>query len=380
MLQALQAENGKAEHELANAIRVSHKDWRLRSIGLQTLWVGGLGGMEADLVKRAKVPFTAIPAAGVHGVGVRALPGNLRQTGKGLLEARRLLRRFRPDVMLFTGGYVAVPVALASWFPGRRDWSRPYSLLYVPDIEPGLALRTLARFADQIAVTAGESKEFFSKRTPINITGYPTRHNLHSWTSEAAYQALDLKPDLPTLLVFGGSKGARSINRALLPVLPELLAEMQVIHVSGSLDWVEAELAKTILSLDQTSRYRAYPYLHDEMGAALKAADLVISRAGAASLGEYPLFGIPAVLVPYPHAWRYQHINARYLEKRGAAVVVADEDIPARLLTVVRELMHDEPRREAMGQAMRSLARPEAAESIASILHDLVASSNLNRM
>jgi UDP-N-acetylglucosamine--N-acetylmuramyl-(pentapeptide) pyrophosphoryl-undecaprenol N-acetylglucosamine transferase len=190
---------------------------------------------------------------------------------------------------------------------------------------------------------------------------------------------LDLKPDLPTLLVFGGSKGARSINRALLPVLPELLNEMQVIHVSGSLDWVEAELAKTILSIDQTSRYRAYPYLHDEMGAALKAADLVISRAGAASLGEYPLFGIPAVLVPYPHAWRYQHINARYLEKRGAAVVVADEDIPARLLTVVRELMHDEPRREAMGQAMRSLARPEAAESIASLLHDLVASSNLNR-
>ena len=118
----------------------------LRAIGSQAqqvLWVGGQSGMEADLVARQGIAFAGIPAAGVHGVGLRTLPGNLLQLSRGTLQARRILRSFQPDVILFTGGYVAVPMAMA----GRRC---PI-LLYVPDIEPGMALKTLARFASTIA-------------------------------------------------------------------------------------------------------------------------------------------------------------------------------------------------------------------------------------
>jgi UDP-N-acetylglucosamine--N-acetylmuramyl-(pentapeptide) pyrophosphoryl-undecaprenol N-acetylglucosamine transferase len=176
--------------------------------------------MEADLVKREGFPFTSIPAAGVHGVGLRTLPHNLWQIGRGLMMAHRIIRRFRPEVMFYTGGYLAVPVALASRLPGTMR-PRPANLLFVPDIEPGLALRTLARYADHIALTVGASKAFFSARTPLTVTGYPTRRELQSWTDETAHRALNIYPEIPTLLVFGGSKGARSISRALLAGLPE---------------------------------------------------------------------------------------------------------------------------------------------------------------
>ena len=324
------------------------------------LWVGGEGGMEKELVERAGVSFVEIPAAGVHGVGWRAWPGNVAQLLKGWWMARGILRDFRPDVMLFTGGYVAVPVALAGL-------AIP-SVLYIPDIEPGLALKTLARFANEIAVTTEASRAHFSSRKRISITGYPTRPELDNWKRAEARQTFELQDDLPVLLVFGGSKGARSLNRALLAALPDMLAEMQIIHISGPLDWPEVEAAQEKLAPAHRKRYRAFPYLHAEMGAALRAADLVLSRAGASVLGEFPLFGLPAILVPYPYAWRYQKVNAQYLAERGAALVVRDEELPERILPLARDLMGDPARRKKMSEAMQKLACPNAASAIAHIL------------
>lgn len=333
--------------------------------------------MEADLVKRAGVPLAMIPAAGVHGVGWRALPGNLWRLWRGLLASRRILRRFRPDVLFFTGGYLAIPMAFAGRFP-LGVYARPRSLVYVPDIEPGLALKTLARFADRIAVTVDPSKAYFSQADQVVKTGYPTRPGLSTWTRAKAVEALHLSKDIPILLVFGGSRGARSINRALLGVLPDLLGDMQVIHISGRLDWNAVEENRKRLESDlpaeHMQRYRAYPYLHEEIGAAMAAADLVVSRAGASCLGEFPLFGLPAILVPYPHAWRYQIVNAQYLEEHGAAVVVTDSDLPALLLSTVRRLIGDPQTLSQMRSSMGALAQPQAAERIASLLSSLAAS------
>ncbi len=324
------------------------------------LWVGGQGGMEADLVARAGVPFRAIPAAGVHGVGLRRLPGNTLRLVRGYRAAQRILREFRPDVLFFTGGYVAVPVGVA----GRRI----PTALYVPDIEPGLALKSLARLADRIALTAEDSKAFFPNHRGLVVTGYPVRASLLQWSREKALAHFNLQADVPTLLVFGGSKGARSINRALLAGLERLLPHMQVVHISGKLDWAEVEAAQQALPEALRHRYRAFPYLHDDMGAALAAADLVVSRAGASILGEFPLFGLPAVLVPYPYAWRYQRVNAAYLADRGAAEIVPDEALPQQLVPTVLRLMQATAEREQMASAMRALARPDAAERIAQML------------
>jgi undecaprenyldiphospho-muramoylpentapeptide beta-N-acetylglucosaminyltransferase len=327
------------------------------------LWVGGEGGMEARLVERANVPFKAIPAAGVHGVGLRQLPGNLLRLARGVFAARRILHEFRPDVLFFTGGYVAVPMALAG--------TQVPTALYVPDIEPGLALKTLARFADRIAVTAEESFQFFNRRARVAVTGYPTRPGLASWTREAARRTLHLTSTAPILLVVGGSKGARSINNALLANLPALLEIAEIIHVTGELDWPVVEEKTKTLNEAQSARYHAYPYLHEEMGAALAAADLAVSRAGASALGEYPLFGLPAILVPYPYAWRYQKINAGYLTGRGAALPLEDAQLQEKLLPTIKSLLTDSARLNSMRAAMRSLARPDAASQIGQLLLDL---------
>ncbi len=328
---------------------------------METLWVGGEGGMEESLVKRQRIPFRSIPAAGVPGVSLLKLPRNLTQLGRGVLAARRILNEFQPDVLLFTGGYVAVPMALA----GR---SIP-SLLYVPDLEPGMALKYLAGMADVITVTTAESQKFFNKK--VYETGYPVRKDLARWDRQTAFQHLGIMNGSPVLLVFGGSKGAHSINVAVLNNLRALLGKFELIHISGEQDWELVEQARTQLPADASARYHAMPYLHD-MGAALAAADLVVSRAGASTLGEYPLFGLPAVLVPYPHAWRYQKVNADYLSRRGASILLTNERLNEELLPTLNVLMDNPNKLKAMRAAMFQLSHPHAAEKIASALIDLV--------
>lgn len=335
---------------------------------MQVLWLGGAGGMEAELVGRIGIPFDAIPAAGVHGVGWRALPGNILQLGRGLLAARGILNRFQPDVMLFTGGFVAVPVAIASLISRSRQ-ARPRSLVYVPDIEPALALKVVSRLADRIAVTVEATRTYFKNRTGVVVTGYPVRADLQKWDRQQAFEALELSPELPTIFIFGGSKGSRSINQALRLVLPELLPDMQVIHVSGNLDWPAVQASRDdlarVVGENMLARYKSFPYLHAEMGAAYTVADLVICRAGASTLGELPLFGVPAILVPYPYAWRYQQINAEYLAERGAAQILQDGELNTKLLLVVKNLIQNQAKLASMRAAMIQLDRPDAASQIA---------------
>jgi len=312
--------------------------------------------MEAALIERAGIPFQAIPAAGVHGVGLKQLPRNLGQLRRGYFASRRILGQFKPDVLFFTGGYVAMPMALAGW--------KIPTLLYVPDIEPGLALKTLARFADRIAFTAEDSRKYFSPRAAAVLTGYPTRASLANWTRKDARKKLGLDNDLHVLLVFGGSKGARSINNNICQNLPILLELAQIVHISGELDWPNVQAARQNLSKTQTARYHAFPYLHHEMGAALAAADLAVTRAGASTLGELPLFSLPAILVPYPHAWRYQMVNADYLVERGAAVMIEDAQLFEKLIPTVNDLLKNPAKIKSMREAMNQLSHPQAAAEI----------------
>jgi len=316
--------------------------------------------MEESLVKRQGIHFQAIPAAGVHGVGVTNLPRNFVTITRGVFAARRILNEFKPDVMFFTGGYVAVPMAMA----GR---SLP-SLLYVPDIEPGMAIKSLASSADVIVVTTNESQQFFNKK--VYETGYPLRADLAIWDRQTAIQHLGISRQFPVLLVFGGSQGAHSLNVAVLNGLRGILDKFELVHISGETDWPMVKEAREQLSADLAARYHIMPYLH-EMGAALAAADLVVSRAGASSLGEYPLFGLPAVLVPYPHAWRYQKVNADYLTRRGAAVILADHRLNDELLPTLNVLIENPNKLKAMRAAMFELSHPRAAEKIASALIEL---------
>ena len=324
------------------------------------LWVGGKKGIESELVRREGVPFEAIPAAGIHGVGLRSLPGNILRLLRGTFASFKIIKQFKPDVLFFTGGYVAIPMALAGW-------SIP-SVLFVPDIEPGLALKVLTRFAHTIALTTEASRAYFPPGKHLQVTGYPVRPDLAQWTRENARAKLGLHPDIATLLFFGGSLGARSINRAVIQQLPELLQRAQVIHITGNLDWEEVETARINLPAALMARYHTFAYLHEDMGAALASANLVVSRAGASTLGEFPFFGLPAILIPYPYAWRYQKVNASYLQEQEGAILLQDDLIVDQLIPLVCSLLDTPQKLEQMHQKMLSMRRPQAADEIARLI------------
>jgi len=331
------------------------------------LWVGTAGEMEETLVPRAGYRLETISGGGLHGVGLFTIPRNSLRLARGWVQARRLVRQFRPDVLLMTGGYSNAPVALAAW--GRRV----PMIIFLPDIEPGLAIKTLSRLATHVACTAEQSKAYLPPGKAV-VTGYPVRPDLAPKMSAAeARTAFSLQPDIPTLLVFGGSRGARTINYALMAILKDLLADYQVIHISGQLDWDEVTRRAAELETELSVRYRPFPYLHDEMGQALRAADLLVSRAGAATLGEFPALGVPAILVPYPHAWRYQKVNADYMAAAGAATHLDDKDLTTQLLPTIRQLMNDSAALAQMRAATRALDRPGAARRVADLMSALVA-------
>ncbi len=328
-----------------------------------TLWVGNQEGPEARLVEREHIPFASIPAGKLHGMALQTLPSNVWQLAQGVSASRRILREFQPDVLFFTGGFIAAPMAAAS-----RGMP---SVVYVPDIEPAWALKFISRFASRICLTVDESRRYFPNDGRVVVTGYPTRPELVPGDRETARQKLGLREDLPTLLVMGGSTGARTINQAVIAALPSLLEHCQVIHVTGQIDWPEIQAIPATLPPSKAWRYMPFPYLHEEMASALTCADLVVSRAGASTLGEYTLFGLPAILVPYPHAWRYQKVNADYLSGHGAAIVLPDEELSSALLPVVLELFGDPERLETMRKAARALAHPNAAERLANQIREL---------
>jgi undecaprenyldiphospho-muramoylpentapeptide beta-N-acetylglucosaminyltransferase len=345
------------------AALATHPDTELR-------YVGSADGPERELVMREGLPYVALPSGPLVGVGVTRAARSLARMVVGLGHALRVVRGFEPDALLMTGGWATVPIGVACWL------RRTPILIFLPDIEPAATIRLMSRLAKRIAATSGLSAAYFRAGLVVE-TGYPVRPALAALASDPnarnlAQEHFGLEAGLPTALVFGGSRGARSINRALTAILPELLGSCQVIHISGGLDWPWVREIASGLPAPVRARYHPHEYLHDQaMGLALAVADLVVSRAGAGTLGEFPLFGLAAVLVPYPHAWRYQKVNADYLVERGAAVRLDDEMLTDELLPVIRQLLTDEERREAMARSARALAVPDAAARVAAQLETL---------
>jgi len=349
-------------------------------------YIGEAGGIEESLVRQAGISFSAVETGQIRGRAPWVVARSLVRMRRGITQCATVIREFRPDVVFITGGYVTAPVAWAArrWppripYPELRGIPCPELrgiplLIYLPDLTPGLAIRLTSRLATKVAVSFPEVTRYFPGKAVV--TGYPVRSELLAADRAAAHQALGLQPDLPTLLVFGGSRGAHSINQALIAALPDLLPRCQIVHISGQLDWpwVQKALARDTVSEGSATlrkRYHPYPYLHEEMTQALVAADLVVARAGASVLGEFPAVGLPSILVPYPFAGQHQVANATYLAERGAALVLADSNLPSHLTSTVLDLIGQPKRLKVMAKAARALARQDAAQNIVRELRGL---------
>jgi UDP-N-acetylglucosamine--N-acetylmuramyl-(pentapeptide) pyrophosphoryl-undecaprenol N-acetylglucosamine transferase len=359
------------------------KSEKRKAIALR--YVGEAGGIEESLAGRAGIPFSPIVSGQIRGRAPWTMARNLARMVRGARQCAAVMAEFRPDVAFITGGYVTAPVAWAAW---RR---RVPLLIYLPDIEPGLAIRLTSRLATKVAVSFPEAARWFGGKAVV--TGYPVRRELFEADKAASRAALGLAADLPVLLVMGGSRGAASINRALVAALPELLPRCQIVHVTGQLDWPEIAncglrtacpavpgIAEDLVASHQLSAisYRPYAYLHAEMIHAFAAADLVVARAGAATLAEFPAVGLPGILVPYPYAGQHQDANAAYLAGRGAAIVLADRDLGGFLASTVVHLLDNPPRLAEMAAAARALARPDATTNIAAVLAQLTSAQRMS--
>jgi UDP-N-acetylglucosamine--N-acetylmuramyl-(pentapeptide) pyrophosphoryl-undecaprenol N-acetylglucosamine transferase len=338
---------------------------------LEIRFAGTRQGLEFLLVPRAGFRLHTLPASGFRGLKSAARLKFLVNFLAGLLCSIWLILRWRPAVVLGTGGYVSAPVLAAARLLRRR------TALQEQNAVPGSTNRLLGRWADRIYLGFAEAAAYFPGRRCVT-TGNPVRAAFDESVAEAMSQLPEAphadgveQSDLLRVLVFGGSRGARTLNQAACQAAaswlerPGLVLWLQT--GPGARQDVEAAFADF-----PPSRVRIDTYLFD-MPAALVWADLTVCRAGAMTLAELAVLGKPAILVPFPHATDdHQLKNARGWEAAGAAIMLQDADCdgPA-LANLVAQLEGDRQRLQAMGQAARRLGRPDAALQIAGDLLQL---------
>ena len=331
---------------------------------LEMLYVGVRGKIDAELVGREGIPFKAVSARPLR---TGTLPGTAQGAltlAAGTAEALRILRRFRPEVVFATGGYGSVGVGFAA-----RMLRQPL-LLFLPDVEPGLAVKALAKVADRIAVTVEPALDAVQKEKAV-VTGYPVRPQFFRVDRDSARAHFGLDPNLPALLVSGASTGANRLNRAIAAFAVEFLREGQLVHLCGRADeaWLQDERER--LAPELRGRWRLPAYLHDDMAQAMAACDLAVMRSGASTLGELPATRLPAVLVPGEYEGWDQSPNARYLESEGAAVMLPQARLDTGLGPMVMSLLRDTVRLERMRQSLAGLAKPEAARTLARLVIEM---------
>jgi UDP-N-acetylglucosamine--N-acetylmuramyl-(pentapeptide) pyrophosphoryl-undecaprenol N-acetylglucosamine transferase len=315
----------------------------LRAEGAEVTFVGGERA-EAELVPAAGYPLDRIAAEGISRSNPLKAARALAKAAGALRTARRILRIHKPDAVLGGGGYVAGPVGLAAAL------ERIPLVLAEADSHLGLTNRALAPRARRVCLAFPlEGRDGDRYR----VTGRPVPP---TFTDRAGVRAeLGVGPEETVVLVFGGSLGSRSINVAAVEAFAD--APYRVLHVAGRRDFAELTAPG--------ERYLLRDYI-TPFGTALAAADLAVARSGG-SVFELAQYGLPAVLVPYPHASAdHQSTNARWMADAGAAVVVPDAELtPERLRREVDAIALDAGRLEAMGEASKGLARPDAARDIA---------------
>lgn len=327
------------------------------------LYIGVQGRIDRRLVERVGIEFHGVKAGPLRVGSVPGAAVGALKLAAGTGQALSILARFRPDVVFATGGYGSVGAGLAARLERRR------LLLFLPDVEAGMAVRSLARIANRIAVTVPPAQEAMPAAKTV-LTGYPVRAAFFDAGREAGRRALGLEPDLPTLLVSGASSGASRLNDSVSGWAPEFLKIGQLVHLAGERDEPRLRRSLEALPPDLQARYHLHAYLDDEMPLALAAADLGVMRAGASVLGELPASRLPAILVPGEYEGWDQAPNARYLEAQGAAVMLRQERLH-ELPAMVMYLINNTGRLEAMRAALAGLARPDAAEKLARLIMEM---------
>jgi UDP-N-acetylglucosamine--N-acetylmuramyl-(pentapeptide) pyrophosphoryl-undecaprenol N-acetylglucosamine transferase len=328
-------------------------------------WIGSRRGMEKKILDACGFPFTGIPAGKLRRYLSMKNFFDLWRTLAGIVNSFFILLSRRPAVLFSKGGYVSVPPVLAAGLLGIPV------VTHESDFDPGLATRINARIARRICVSYPETVLYFSGalRQKTVVTGNPVRAAILSGDQDLGKRIAGCPPDLPLILVLGGSLGADSVNRLVIHIRPRLTERAFLVHQTG----------KPLPGDQPPPRVLSRPFFNEELPHLLAAADLVIGRAGANTLWELAAAGKPSLLIPLPtlSSRGDQLRNADVFASRGAALVLTEESAtPAALLAMVENLLDNKDRLRRMGDAARGIFIPDARERIARIILSLMPRHN----
>ncbi|MET8694071.1 UDP-N-acetylglucosamine--N-acetylmuramyl-(pentapeptide) pyrophosphoryl-undecaprenol N-acetylglucosamine transferase [Streptomyces bauhiniae] len=338
--------------------------------GLETLWIGTVDGLEARVAPAEGIPFTTVVTGKLRRTKnpiKMVSPANVRDMARvplGVLQARRVIDEFQPQVVLATGGYVAVPAGLAS-----RMCRLPL-VLHEQTVRLGLANRKLAASASRICVSSESTLPLLPRaaRSIAVVTGNPVRPEVLTGHADKAVESLRLHGfdrRLPTVYVTGGAQGAQQINELIAGALPWLLRQANVIHQCGSANLDALRTGSADLPAELAGRYHLTGFVGPELPDVLALADVVVSRSGAGTLAELTALGKPAVFVPLASAaGNEQAHNARHLQDSGAAVSLEGDVTVDQVRNAMGPLLSDASLRRAMAERARAYGRPDAADRL----------------
>jgi UDP-N-acetylglucosamine--N-acetylmuramyl-(pentapeptide) pyrophosphoryl-undecaprenol N-acetylglucosamine transferase len=326
-----------------------------KQFAAEVLFVGTPRGIENRLVPAAGFPLRLVQVGALKNVSLHTRFQTLFDLPRAVWTAGRILSEFHPQVVIGVGGYASGPAMLAAFL------ARIPTLIFEPNLVPGFANRLVAPFASGAALHFEETGRYFAK---WKVTGVPVRD---------PFFHIARPPDSPTLLIFGGSQGARAINRigirAAAPLL-ERVPGLKIIHQTGEADYQDAQTAYANLG----GSVELYRFI-DDMPGAFARSSLLVCRSGASTVGELTAAARPAILVPFPRAADdHQKRNAQALERMGAAIMLEEWQLTQeKLIATVSSLFADPTRLHRMGESARKLAHPNAAREIADMAARLAA-------
>ncbi len=332
------------------------REFQRRATATEILFVGTEQGIEFRVLPKEGFELETLPVKGLKGKGLRGMFDALYGVPASLLRSRAIIRRFRPDCVVGLGGYASGPLLAAARLARIR------CAIMEQNLRPGFTNRVLARWVDRVFTTYRDSADYFPRARVVE-TGNPVR-----WQKLPAVE----RRKKFSLLVFGGSAGARRINFAVVEALKQLTdlePALAVIHQTGAADFAAIKKAYAALPFEA----EIAPFI-DRMEQAYAQADLILCRAGATTIAELTAFGKAAILVPYPYAiYDHQRGNAQALRDHGAADMILDQELNGEILAArIRGYLSNRQRVQQMAAAAQSMGRPDAAARIVDECYALV--------
>lgn len=342
---------------LINEIKKHHSD-------VEFLYIGTENGLEQNIVNRANIPFKSVEISGFkRKISIENVK-TVTRFFKAVSVSKKYLKEFNADVVIGTGGYVCGPVVYAA-----AKMKIP-TVIHEQNSLPGITNKFLSRYVNKVAICFEEARKHFPADKVV-LTGNPRASEVLGQNADKGRHSVGLIKDKKTVLIFGGSRGAKAINDAVLEMIPSLAEKpYQIVYVTGEVHY--EKVMNEVKKGNSSENLIIKPFIHN-MPEVLAAVDLIVSRAGATSLAEITALGLPSILIPSPYVTaNHQEVNARSLSDHQAAIMLKEQELNGdKLLTEIDGVLLNEFKLKEMKQASKKLGIPDAALRLYSVLKEL---------